>query len=291
MAKLKLDDETMLFPSVPRVVYERNPLQQVTCGLHFPSILEIKTKAPAEFQSRIRTEYPFYKEESPEVPDPHGEMPAELLDILKRLALEASPSHKFGTEDRARIVTLSESSFVFEDNAYVRREAFLAELKRLESEFFEIYKPARYTRIGLRYVNFIDPRTLHLVPADWSKWVQPGLLGLVSSRPNISKNIVQTRNQVEFSFEGFWDGTVDANCILRHGLAQLEDEAEEKGEKPDASSIYIIDIDFYSKLPRKGEKPDVFGIIEAFSEQARRLFRACITDELHIALVPLETQG
>ena len=152
----------------PRVVYARNPLQQVTCGLNFPVILEIKAKAPAEFQSRIRSEYPFYKEEHPEVPESQSDVPAELLDLLKRLAMEVSPTHKFATEEQTRVILLSESSLVFEDNAYVRREAFLAELKRLEMEFFELYSPARYTRVGLRYVNFIDPQGLGLESPDWS---------------------------------------------------------------------------------------------------------------------------
>ena len=97
---------------------------------------------------------------------------------------------------------------------------------------------------------------------------------------------------MEFSFQNFWE-SVGANCILRHGLLEMEAvETSEGGEEESSSRwVYVIDIDFNSRLPPKGDKPDVFEIIEKFSEQAGRLFRCCITDELHTALIPSEAQG
>ena len=45
-----------------RVKYNRCPLVEVIFQLRFPTILSINSKQPADFQEKIRKEYPFYDE-------------------------------------------------------------------------------------------------------------------------------------------------------------------------------------------------------------------------------------
>ena len=42
-----------------RVKYNRCPLVEVIFQLRFPTILSINSKQPADFQEKIRKEYPF----------------------------------------------------------------------------------------------------------------------------------------------------------------------------------------------------------------------------------------
>lgn len=45
-----------------RAKYKNCPLVEVIFQLRFPTILSINTKQPAEFQEKIRRDYPYYDE-------------------------------------------------------------------------------------------------------------------------------------------------------------------------------------------------------------------------------------
>ena len=61
----------MAFPEVERVIYERNPLDEVICQLRFPAILKID-EPPIAFQEQIRTRYPFRRRCAASVRNPIG---------------------------------------------------------------------------------------------------------------------------------------------------------------------------------------------------------------------------
>ena len=54
----------MVFPNFERVVYKKNPLEEVICQLRFPPILRIDSGNAADFQDVIRQDYPLYSEAS-----------------------------------------------------------------------------------------------------------------------------------------------------------------------------------------------------------------------------------
>ena len=54
----------MPFPETDRVIYAHNPLEQVICQFRFPPILRIDSELPAQFQDRIRHEFPSLIEKS-----------------------------------------------------------------------------------------------------------------------------------------------------------------------------------------------------------------------------------
>src|SRR5256885_3722562 len=56
-AKMKAADQ--LFPDSPRVIYGKAPLTAVICQLRFPPILRIESTVPADFQERVRTQFPL----------------------------------------------------------------------------------------------------------------------------------------------------------------------------------------------------------------------------------------
>jgi uncharacterized protein (TIGR04255 family) len=71
----------MQFPDYERVIYERNPLNEVLCQLRFPSILKVTSQQPVEFQEVIRTDYPILNIKRPvELPVPN--QTPELTTIL-----------------------------------------------------------------------------------------------------------------------------------------------------------------------------------------------------------------
>jgi uncharacterized protein (TIGR04255 family) len=70
--------------------------------------------------------------------------------------------HIFETQDRKSSVTLSRDSLTLKTTSYTRWEAFRAEIEGARAAFEQIYTPASYSRLGLRYVDFIRRSILEL---------------------------------------------------------------------------------------------------------------------------------
>ena len=66
-------EEEMPFPEAKRIIYRKNPLDQVICQLRFPPILKIDAEVPAKFQDRIRGDFPNLSDSLEiKVEVPHG---------------------------------------------------------------------------------------------------------------------------------------------------------------------------------------------------------------------------
>lgn len=119
----------MTFPESPRVIYEKNPLQEVVCQLSFPPILRIGSTAPAEYQELIRREYPLFEE------TPTAELPADISPELSKLladkALLGSPTmdYEFASVDGNWVVDLTRDSLTFTSYDYKRWEDYRSHLR------------------------------------------------------------------------------------------------------------------------------------------------------------------
>src|SRR5688572_26663011 len=143
----------MPFPEIQRVLYERNPIVRVICQLRFPSILRIESELPAAFQECIRREYPLFKEK------PAGgiELPADLVKMINaEVALKVGGrSYTFVSKDDVFSISLTRDFLALTANAYDRWENFRQHLDGPHRAMVEVYQPAFYTRIGLRYRDVI----------------------------------------------------------------------------------------------------------------------------------------
>jgi uncharacterized protein (TIGR04255 family) len=96
----------MVFPKAPRVIYKKNPLDRVICQLRFPPILRIDTGIPAQFQERIRKEFPdFCEKEELILPQQiRQEFPVELLG---RIMPSQTKNYEFSSENAVWKVNLT----------------------------------------------------------------------------------------------------------------------------------------------------------------------------------------
>jgi uncharacterized protein (TIGR04255 family) len=258
----------MVFPDTERVVFGKNTLHEVICQLRFPPILSIVSGEPADFQERIRAEYPFYRREDQQA------VPTELALFLRKVgaAMPApKPTHRFlvEEEDSSEGVTLTAEFVALSTPNYTRWEDFRSAIDRIQAALQDTYSPAPYTRIGLRYVNVINRRMLGLDEQPWRKFISPALLGLLGSDELADRvNISTTEAELRLA-EG------DASIVkLRYGLGETEED----------SDVYILDGDFATTHRTKAD--DVLGILDSFHAGAGNLFRWAITPELHEALEP-----
>ncbi len=258
----------MPFPQSRRVVFENNPLTEVICQLRFPAILEIGAEDPAEFQKRIRRAYPLY-----ETDNGGTQLPKEISSLIEQLRLPhfpqtVRPTHKFSSEDSSRSISLSTDFVAVTDRGYTRWEQFRVEIRRAKEVLEDVYGPAFYSRVGLRYQDTIDREKLGIGEEPWDSLINPQLLGALGARDiereveEISTVALVTVNELDGGF-----------VRIRHGLMRSE-----------GRRAYVIDSDFYTEARRA--KDDVLAALDTFGRIAGNLFRWATTDRLREALKP-----
>ena len=259
----------MPFPPSNREVYRKNPLDEVICQLRFPTILQVATENPAQFQNAIRHKYPLYNREGPL----SAGLPKEIADILAAvpvpMGLQQS-EHRFLTEDESRIITLTQDFIAIAEKEYSSWESCRTEVGNAESAFREIYQPSFYSRIGLRYRDVVDRNELGLEDCPWSELLNPHIAGVLGA-DDLKDEPQDIRTQSLIRLPEVPGGFVR----LSHGLSQRPEER---------TQVYLIDADFYTE--ERSELDDAFAKLDSFNEIAGRLFRWAVTDRLRNALEP-----
>ncbi len=261
----------MTFPNSPRVVYRKNPLVEVICQLRFPTILRIGVNGVADFQDKVRQEYPLYELQEPSFEFP--QFPKELSAILEQLHLPkpiGSVTHKFLTKDSQRFISLSQGFLALREAKYRRWESFKTEMEKAELALRELYQPAFYSRIGLRYRDVISRRALGLDGVKWRDLLQPHLLGELGAE-DVADSVVQMHTRVVIQTPDVPGGRV----TLTHGLVIAPETNED---------CYALDADFAVEQKESIDEP--FSILDKFNRLAGRLFRWAITETLHDAMGP-----
>jgi uncharacterized protein (TIGR04255 family) len=263
-----------LFPSSPREIYANAPLIQVSSELRFPSILKIERDVPADFQERIRRTFPLFEAAShqgfqqlPSMP----QLPAEMLRVIGS-QLGVGTAYHFRTEDRKSTITLTGGSLSLTTGDYKRWSIFREQLRLPLAALTEIYQPAFFARVGLRYIDAIHRESLGLIDRPWSALLLPHLLGELAL-PQFERNAEQAAREITLRIP---DGT--GTITLRHGYGVIQGKS---------GRCYMIDFDLFEN--KKTEVGDVERLLDHFNQLAGYAFRSCITPELRDALGPTDT--
>ena len=239
----------------PRVVYHKNPLAEVICQLRFPEILSIETELPAAFQEQIRDVFPRFIQRKEGLPG------------------KQTNNYQFSSGDNAVRVNLTSKFISLASSRYSCWEDFAKLLDKPLAAFIQIYKPAYFERVGLRYVNFISRKDLGLEDVPFRELINSCYLGILS--------------QEDVAESATLRSTVDADTALRGGCRcklHAGPGSVRRGLKPDPETKFILDLDLY--MPGNLEVKLSAGALETLHSQSYGLFRGAITDTLHDALEP-----
>lgn len=220
-------------------------------------------------QDRLRDVYPLYRVSAPEF---GANVPKELTDVIGRLMPEVSQPHFFETENKARLVSLNMDFLALTEREYQRWEKYLGEFRKVRLAFEELYHPAFYSRIGLRYQDLIDREKLGLNDVRWEELVNPVLAGVLGD-PAVEGDVIETSSISTFAISGVPEG----RARVQYGLVNVDVDGATR-------NVFAIDTDFYSngRFPLEG----VEDALAIFSRTAGDLFRWSIQPGLHKALQP-----
>ena len=260
----------MVFPKSARVLYGTNSLEQVICQLRFPPILRIESGNVADFQDVIREEYPLYSEEEgiPELPFP------ELAQMIKMgpQGLGPVPAKKFSSGDEQWTIALARDFIALTTERYEQWEGFHERLRYAVDALEQVYNPAFYTRVGLRYRNVIHRSNLNLVDVPWSDLLVSDILSELGSELAYAVREVKHVALIDL-------GEASGEVRIRHGLMQDTATGEE---------VYGIDADFFTN--QRSARNVTNTQLDYFNTQAGRFFRWCLTEKLRQAMAPQPIQ-
>lgn len=246
-----------MFSHRTRYVYDTNPLAEVICQLRFPEILTIQTQLPDAFQERIRHQFPKYT------------LRKERLPGQK----EETNNYQFSSADGVWRVNLTSKFISLACSRYTCWENFANMLDKPLAAFIQVYTPAYFERVGLRYLNFISRKRLGLEDCAFRDLIESRFLGILSD------NDVNEAATVRCS--------VDADTALRGGCRVKIHAGPGKISRngtPDPEVNFIFDMDLYMS----GNVPVNVsaGALQTLHSHSYNIFRNAITDTLHEAMGP-----
>ena len=258
-----------MFSNHERCIYRTNQLGEVICQLRFPEILAIAANPPVEFQEAIRSEFPqFLRRQEASAP--------KITGTPGNFALQNQPTtinYQFGSADGVWRVNLTSRFISLACTKYTRWEDFAAHLDKPLAAFIQIYKPAYFERVGLRYLNFISRFDLGLEGTPFSQLIAPCYLG-----PLMDEDV----NEASAS-----RCSVDAEMAIRGGCRVKLHAGPgliKRNGKQEQEVKFIFDQDLY--MPGQVPINLSAGALQTLHSQADSIFRGAITDMLHNAMEP-----
>lgn len=258
-----------MFSTEVRCRYGKNQLTDVICQLRFPEILSINTDAPAQFQEAIRQEYPRYQLRQ-DIPAP------KITGAPGHFSLENQPrtiNHQFSSADGSLRVNLTSRFISVSCAKYTCWEDFADMLDKPLAAFIQLYRPAYFERIGLRYLNVISRNALELTGTRFSDLIAPCYLGPMAEEDVSEAGTARCTLDLEMAIRG------GCRLKLHAGPGRIK-----KNGVDDPEVKYVFDQDIF--MPGQVPVNLSAGALQTLHSQAYSIFRGAITDTLHAAMEP-----
>ncbi len=261
----------MLLSRQPEQHYTRAPVHEVICQLRFPTILMINTTDPADFQEAIRDEFPQYRN-TPDRGKP------TITGTPPNVKLETPPpvaNHNFLSADGVWKLNLTRDFIALSTLRYEDWQSFAARLDKPLAKFIELYRPAFFQRVGLRYINFVNREALGLDGTPWSELIARPYAGPLAEEDVTETNLLNYA--VDFSCK------VDSSSQLKVHAGPGRMKMNRDGKEILSEPRYILDFD----LSMNGQTQCTYaaGAIETLHAHALSAFEGAMTDTLRDALL------
>ena len=258
-----------MFSQEQRCIYRRNQLDGVICQLRFPEILSIGANVPVAFQEAIRDEYPQYaaKMDSPA---------PKITGRPGNFTLENQPTtvnYHFTSEDGVWRINLTSRFISLTCTRYTCWEDFARRLDKPLVAFIQVYNPAYFERVGLRYINFFNRKKMELENVALKDLFSSRYLGPMADEEVTENNFSMCNIDTEFAIRG------GCRVKIHAGPGMIK-----RGPQAQQESVFIWDQDLF--MPGKVQINMTTGSLQTLHAQAFGIFRDAIAEQLHDALEP-----
>ena len=260
-----------MFVHKQRCIYRTHQLAEVICQLRFPEILSIASKEPVAFQEAIRADFPQFLRRQ-EVPAPKITGTPGNMTLQNQAAVT---NYQFSSADGAWRINLTGTCISLSCSRYTCWEDFAGKLDKPLAAFIQVYKPAYFERVGLRYVNFISRSQLGLEGVPFRDLIAPCYLGPLAEEDIQESASTRCSVDAELNLRGGCRVKLHAGpgMVKRNGVQDKEVK-------------FIFDQDLY--MPGQLQLNLAVGAMQTLHSQANLIFQGAILPQLHQAMEPQE---
>ena len=260
-----------MFSNDERVIYAKRQLVEVICQLRFPEILKIDVSEPADFQERIRRDYPQYEKKI-------EQLPPQMVNG-KPVPQGTVNNYQFVSAEGQWRVSLTKGFIALSTYGYTRWEDFAKRLDVVLAAFIETYQPSYFSRVGLRYMNALNKDAVGLEESSWRELIAPGYLGLMADEDSARQNFIKCEQTVTATMPG----GAKANIKCGPGLLRKVDNRTRQVEE---LKVFLLDLDvfFDGKMPLG----QVAGALNIVHDNAGSLFAGAVRRPLLDAMEPMD---
>ena len=241
-----------------RYFYRKNTLANVICQLRYPSLPSIDEGIDG-FREVLADDYQQYSPilENMILYENETGIPMAKPKVI------AVKNHRFDTVGQQYTINLTKDFYALSTSRYTRWEDFLVQFEAFKTTFEKFYRPDRYVRAGLRYINIVSKKELG-IPREisWAELICPTMLGLYTR-----KSIVQSMdNHYSLLFD-------DRN----EALVRISTPRGKNG----LGDTLVIDSDFFSMLDGNAS---LNHILEQLHNHSREFIEEAFQEPLRIAM-------
>ena len=261
----------MLFSDRPRSHYSNSQLREVICQLRFPTILTINNVEPADFQEMIRNEFPQYfrREESPAPKISGYGTPNARLEPQSSIT-----NYHFVSADGLWKLNLTRDFISLATLKYSDWETFARYLDRPLAAFIQLYKPAYFQRVGLRYINAFSRQKMGLENTSFSELFSSSYLGPLSEPDVSEENILNSGCDLLLKLDN------SCHAKIHAGPGRIKNNSQQAHPDPEVKFIFDLDLSMSGNLPCTLAAAG----LETLHGHSTRIFEGAITDTLRDAL-------
>ena len=219
--------------------------------------------------------YPSRKNEFIPAQTRQEQLPPKVVRKGNTASLEPQKpitNYNFVSQDGRWKLNLTQNFIALSTVGYQRWEDFATRLDQPLAQFIQIYQPAYFERIGLRYVNAVSRQRLGLEGQLWDDLIQSQYIGILGEPDVEESEIAKCSLEVDTPLVGGY------RMKLRTGPGLVG------GGKTDKEVKFVLDADFSTAgkmtaeaVPEKLERMHRFAVC---------FFQGAITKELHEAMGP-----
>lgn len=264
----------MLFSDRPRTHYAKAPAHEVICQLRFPTILSINNTEPADFQEAIREAFPQYVRRQEAVPPKVMRTPDGKAQVQQQPPLT---NYHFLSADGRWKINLTRDFISLSTLSYGGWEEFARHLDKPLASFIQLYRPAYFQRVGLRYINIFSRARLGLEGTDWSDLFIPAYTGPLCEGDVAEENFLNCACDFQLK--------LDSSCMAKvhAGPGRLKNNAPNAPQDNEVKFVFDMD------LSMSGNTPCTLAAaaLETLHGHATRVFEGAMEEELRTALEPM----
>ena len=223
--------DVLSLPTVARVRYERNFIKTAVCELRFPTLLGLETEPPRTFHQSVRRLYPLYER--------------QVVPVATTEALNEEVRYLFRSKDKQWTLTVKSYALALETSKYVDFRDFRQRLEVVIDRAKPLIDSDFFTRVGLRYINWIPIEDDTL-----AGWIRRELV------PPFGDPGLGEPRQYACQIEGRLN---DGQYTIRQGLRT----ESSMGDTDQPKRVFVWDVDYFKE---NVEAEELLPVVQGFND-------------------------